>query len=60
MPTMPPFVIMAWILCSMTLGFMGKNTKLGSFGMFLASFFFSPVVGLLLLITSTPRSQGKN
>lgn len=41
----------------MIIGFLGKNRKLGSFGSFLVSFFFSPLVGVIVLLVSDPKPR---
>lgn len=47
---MPLIIIFPiWIIVSIVIGKLGENTKLGSFGTFLVSFFFSPVVGVIVL-----------
>ena len=59
MPFHSPIVVIIWVLSSIILGILGKHRKLGSFGIFLISFFFSPLVGLIVLLVSAPRAQQK-
>lgn len=38
-----------WSIAAIVIGKFGASTKLGSFGTFLVSFFFSPLMGVLVL-----------
>lgn len=51
-----PFVLL-WIAASIVIGKYGENTKLGSFGTFLISFFLSPLLGLLILWVAERRPR---
>jgi len=42
----------------MMIGFFGRNRKLGAWGYFFGSIALTPVIGLLLLFASDPRSPG--
>ncbi|MCK9395624.1 MAG: hypothetical protein M0Q44_08535 [Methylobacter sp.] len=47
---MPFFYFLIYLILCLTIGLVGKNQPLGFNGLFLLSFFLSPVVGIILLI----------
>lgn len=47
-------LIIAWLVLSFIIGSLGKDKKIGFGGAFLVSLFFSPIIGLLVVIASSP------
>lgn len=47
---MPFFYFLLYLILCMVIGLVGKKLPLGFNGLFLLSFFLSPIVGILLLI----------
>ena len=52
-------LVLAFLLGSLLVGFLGRNSRLGFWGNFFASMLLWPVIGLLLVISSIPRSAPK-
>lgn len=50
-----PGVVFLWIAASWLIGLLGKNKRFGFFGNFLISFLFSPLVGVIVLLSSDDR-----
>lgn len=46
-----------WILLSIFVGFAGRQRALGFWGFFLASLFVSPLLMLLVLLVTQPRTE---
>lgn len=51
------FLVIELIL-SLIIGYVGRDRKFGFWGYFFGSLLFTPLVGLLLVIASTPRESG--
>ena len=51
------FIYIIWIALSMMVAFLGRNRKFGFWGYLFCSLFFSPVVGLLLVMASDRRKS---
>ena len=49
------FLYLAWIVLSGAVGFLGKSRKFGFWGYLFCSLFFTPLVGLLLVLASAHR-----
>ena len=49
------FLYLAWIVLSVAVGFLGKSRKFGFWGYLFCSLFFTPLVGLLLVLASDKR-----
>lgn len=47
-------IILLVVLCSLGIGFFGRNKNLGFWGFFFASLMLTPVFGVLLLIIAGP------
>ena len=45
-------VIFSWIILSLIIGFIGSNRKVGFFGALLWSLLLSPIIGLIITLTS--------
>lgn len=43
-----------YLLAALCIGFWGRNYRFGFWGYFFASFLFSPLIGTLMVIASTP------
>jgi len=50
-----PGVLLLWIAFSWVIGLLGKNKRFGFFGNFLISFLFTPLVGVIVLLSSDER-----
>jgi hypothetical protein len=50
-----PVVLILWSALSWIIGLLGRNKRFGFFGNFLISFFFSPLVGVIVLLASDDR-----
>lgn len=50
------FVIV--VVASILVALLGRNRKFGFWGYFFASLLLSPVIGLLLVVASSPKPQG--
>lgn len=55
-----PLFVIIWITASILLGYLGRNRRLGSFGIFLISFFFSPVMGAIAILFTDPKPRIQN
>jgi hypothetical protein len=49
-----------YIGLSLLIGFLGVNRKMGFWGYFFSSMLLSPIMGVLLLLASDPKSATKN
>lgn len=49
-------IFIAWIILSFVVAAMGSDRKIGGFGAFLVSLFFSPIIGILVVLASTKNS----
>ena len=49
------FLYLAWIVLSVAVGFLGKSRKFSFWGYLFCSLFFTPLVGLLLVLASDKR-----
>jgi hypothetical protein len=47
--------IALWVLGSLLLAYLGKNSKFGFWGMFFCSMLLTPVIGLLVLLASNDK-----
>lgn len=47
--------LMIWLVIAMIIGHFGRDYKLGFWGYFAASLFFSPLLALVLLVASDRR-----
>lgn len=47
-----------YIMLSALFGILGKNTKLGFWGVFLMSVFLTPAIGMMVLLTAKPKKKG--
>jgi len=48
-----------YLMLSIVFGFIGKNTKLGFWGVFLISVFLTPAIGMIVVLTTKPKGQMK-
>jgi len=48
-----------YIVLSIVFGLIGKNTKLGFWGVFLISIFLTPAIGMLTVLTAKPKKSNK-
>ncbi len=53
---MAVFILINWILWTLVLTVMGHYRKIGSAFAFGASFFFSPLIGAVVVLSSTKKS----
>ena len=51
------FLILLLLACSMLVGLIGRRRKFGFWGYFFCSLFFTPLVGLILVLASDPKQQ---
>lgn len=51
--------ISAWLILSLLVGEIGTSKKIGRIGAFFISLIFSPIIGLLFVIASTPKPETK-
>lgn len=52
-------LVIAWVIASVLIGFMGRRQRFGFWGYFFGSMLLSPILGLLLLIGATPTREQK-
>lgn len=52
-------IFMAFIVGSLIVAFLGRNQKFGFWGNFFASMLLSPLIGLLLVLSGTPKAPPK-
>lgn len=50
-------IYLFWILFSIIVGLAGRHRALGFWGFFLASLFLSPILMLLVLLVTQPRTE---
>ncbi|NDV85368.1 hypothetical protein GTW51_01490 [Aurantimonas aggregata] len=50
-----PWGFLIWAVASWVIGMLGRDTRFGFAGNFLISFFFSPLVGIIVLIAADRR-----
>jgi len=51
-------VILLWIVFSIVIGIIGSNRKIGFAGAFFLSLLLSPVIGLIIALTSKDKNDG--
>jgi tetratricopeptide (TPR) repeat protein len=56
---MGPGIFIMWIVLSIVLGAIGSNRKIGFAGAFFASLLLSPLIGLIITLTSSKRDFKK-
>ena len=54
---MPVIIAVMYFLLSILVGFFGKERRFGYWGYFFASLLLTPIVGLLLVWSSYPKSE---
>jgi hypothetical protein len=47
--------LIIWTIFSLIIGILGKRRRFGLYGNFLVSFFFSPIVGVIVLLASDEK-----
>ncbi len=52
-------LVIAWVLASVFIGFMGRRQRFGFWGYFFGSMLLSPILGVLMLIGATPTPEQK-
>lgn len=52
-------IIIGWIILSSIIGNLGKSKTIGYWGAFFVSLFFSPIIGILVVIASSPKKIEK-
>jgi hypothetical protein len=52
-------LFLAFIVGSLIVAFLGRNQKFGFWGNFFASMLLSPLIGLLLVISGSPKAAPK-
>lgn len=50
-------ILVVYLIVSLTIGAFGKDKKIGFWGAFLLSFFFTPLVGILVVIFSKSKEE---
>jgi ABC-type multidrug transport system permease subunit len=48
-----------YIMLAVVFGLIGKNTKLGFWGVFIISIFLTPAIGMVVILTSKPKNAQK-
>jgi len=48
-----------YLMLSVVFGLIGKNTKLGFWGVFLISVFLTPAIGMIVVLTAKPKTQNQ-
>ncbi|SNR67074.1 TPR end-of-group domain-containing protein [Lutibacter flavus] len=56
---MTELLVLAWLILSILVGSMGSSKSIGGTGAFFISLFFSPLIGLLFVISSSPKVKVK-
>ena len=51
--------IATYLMLCVVFGLIGKNTKLGFWGVFIISAFLTPAIGMLVVLTAKPKSNSK-
>jgi len=46
-----------YIMFAIVFGLIGKNTKLGFWGVFIISIFLTPAIGMVVILTSKPKKE---
>lgn len=46
-----------WILLSVLVGFLGRHRRIGFVGFFLLALVFTPIVALLVLVVTAPKTK---
>jgi predicted Co/Zn/Cd cation transporter (cation efflux family) len=49
-----------YMMFGLIFGLIGKNTKLGFWGVFLISIFLTPAIGMLTVLTAKPKKDSKS
>ncbi len=44
-----------YLMLAVVFGLIGKNTKLGFWGVFIISVFLTPAIGMIVVLTSKPK-----
>lgn len=52
-------LVLGWLILSVLVGNMGSSKSIGGTGAFFISLFFSPIIGLLFVIGSSPKGKTK-
>jgi hypothetical protein len=52
-------IFLAFVVGSLIVAFLGRNHKFGFWGNFFASMLLSPLIGLLLVLSGTPKTAPK-
>lgn len=48
-----------YIMLAVVFGLIGKNTKLGFWGVFILSVFLTPAIGVVVILTAKPKDNKK-
>ncbi len=48
-----------YLMLAIVFGLIGKNTKLGFWGVFLMSVFLTPAIGVVIILTAKPKDENK-
>lgn len=48
-----------YFMLAIVFGLIGKNTKLGFWGVFVISIFLTPAIGMVVILTSKPKNDQK-
>lgn len=48
-----------YMMLAIIFGLIGKNTKLGFWGVFAISIFLTPAIGMVVVLTSKPKKEDK-
>ena len=51
--------LVLYVVFSLVIGFLGTNRKFGFWGYFFYSLLFTPFLGIIILLASSPASSGK-
>jgi len=46
-----------YLMLAVVFGLIGKNTKLGFWGVFIISVFLTPAIGMIVVLTSKPKKD---
>lgn len=46
-----------YVMFAIVFGMIGKNTKLGFWGVFIISIFLTPAIGMVVILTSKPKKE---
>lgn len=48
-----------YLMLAVVFGLIGKNTKLGFWGVFIMSVFLTPAIGVVIILTAKPKGEKK-